>query len=191
MMIWLECYLILGAASFLALWWHGRKGRDESTLYGVLQRMRSPQSWREQFTEKVLVPLMAGIVVLLGWPVVLWAAWREKRLQKKQELRQQEAIFRVRQADLLQQTTPEDVERTERVQDALGAVPVLPFGHLHRVWQKFLDARPEQAQLWSFEALHVGEWGYAYRRQGYVWVTEDQPQAWMLTFEELQEAKNE
>jgi hypothetical protein len=46
-------------------------------------------------------------------------------------------VFEVRPDNLLRRTSIDAVEANERVHDPLAAVPDLPFGHLHMIWEAF------------------------------------------------------
>lgn len=68
---------------------------------------------------------------------------------------------------------PPVVEAWERVDDPLGAVPRVPFGHLNSVWRSLKAAMQPGDELWSFastrdETKHIwaGVSGYAIRRDG-------------------------
>jgi hypothetical protein len=46
---------------------------------------------------------------------------------------------------------PTDAEASSYVNDPLGTVPALPFGHLNQSWGNFLSNMPEpEDELWSF-----------------------------------------
>ena len=183
-MIWLLAYLALGAGIGLVLWVISRMRASNTPVSPLLASLRAPLTWRERFLEDVVVPALAVILMVLAWPIALGMVGAEIHQSKRIERRQQGTDFRVRKRDLLALTTPETVAAQERVHDPLGAVPDLPFGHLHAVWQTFLDARPTDAQLWSFACAWKNDLGQRYRREGYVWVSNGQPRQWMLSLNE-------
>lgn len=59
---------------------------------------------------------------------------------------------KVRTEHLCLPLTQHEIERRELVRDPMGAVPSLPFGHLHFAWQAFVQPMQAQDQLWSFLA---------------------------------------
>jgi hypothetical protein len=65
----------------------------------------------------------------------------------------------------------EEIERRERVSDPLGAVPDLPFGHLHGAWQEFLAKRSPAQSIRAFDAA-FRQGGRDWRRCGYALVSE-------------------
>jgi len=82
-------------------------------------------------------------------------------------LTDEEAEFKVTKADLLQKLSLADIETNERVFDPLQAVPDLPFGHLNKVWQTYVNGLEPESELWSFR----GRWKTQYwdwQMQGYV-----------------------
>lgn len=120
-----------------------------------------------------------------AWPAVgVWAArelWMDRQREQERIRRQEEGVFRIRSGDLLHATTIAEVEKTERMRDPLGAVPEVPFGHLHAVWREFLQKRPHDAELWTFACDWTTEWGAVFARRGYVWVKDQSCTPWILT----------
>ena len=78
----------------------------------------------------------------------------------------------VSQGDLREQLLVEEIEERERVSDPQGAVPELPFGHLHPAWLAFLEQRGAADALWSFSTHWTTPWGREELREGYVIVRE-------------------
>jgi hypothetical protein len=97
----------------------------------------------------------------------------EKEEPEPEELEEEpeeepERVFAVGRGDLLQRMSVEEIEQRERVVDPMGAVPDLPFGHLHAAWKKFSDGIEPQDEFWSFSAKwKPGYWGDELR-SGYV-----------------------
>lgn len=185
--MWVELYLCAGVVVWVALLllhWRDSRSRQSSLLLASLQK---PLSRREVFLEKVLVPVLASVAAVLGWPLALWFAWQSRQEGRRRIKRQEDAVFAIRQADLLSHTQVAEVESMARVHDPLSAVPDLPFGHLNAAWQAFVDQRPPNAELWTFACDWTSEWGTTFARQGYVWVHGDECAPWMLTRDALKE----
>lgn len=179
--MWAELYLYAGLVVWVALLllhWRDSRSRQSSVLLASLQK---PLSRREAFLEKVLVPVLASVAAVLGWPLALWFAWQSRQEGRRRIKRQEDAVFAIRKADLLSHTQVAEVESMARVRDPLSAVPDLPFGHLNAAWQAFVDQRPPKAALWTFASDWTSEWGTTFARQGYVWVHGDECAPWMLT----------
>lgn len=136
MIAFLLGYLAVGvvvcAGIFLAL--HFAKGRNPRTE-GKTGTRESPapkhSSRRPGFKDRVIVPVLVAAFVIVFWPVALY--WKVKDLASsgETELPAEQRAFRVARKDLLMRLALEDIERKEKVQDPLGAVPNLPFGHLN------------------------------------------------------------
>jgi len=125
----------------------------------------------------VVVPALAALLVFLIWPAAVYLKVREwlgKDKATEPELNREFAVMR---EHLLERLTQAEIEQRERVFDPLGAVPDLPFGHLHAAWQGFLSNRPEGAEIWSFSARWEDGWSRELRT-GYVVVHEGVPGAW-------------
>jgi len=148
-MIWLWLYLLIGFILCSGLLIQQRKN-SKSALSQALEMMNGPQNGSDQFLEKIVAPVLASILLVLAWPVAMAFIYKGKRDEKREAQRQREAEFRVRSKDLRTQTTLEEVESAHFVSDPLGAVPDLPFGHLHVVWADFLARQPVDAELWHF-----------------------------------------
>lgn len=190
-MIALWIYLTIGVLVLSVMFLKNRKTGVDTSTSQLLASFRGPLTWREKFLESYVVPVLAGGLLIVGWPVALWMAWREKRNDALEAIRKEEARFRVRVGDLRERKSTEEVEASSLIVDPLHAVPALPFGHLNPVWKKFLAGRPEQAELWAFERTWTSEWSVCYLRQGFVWVTADQPGQWMLTLDQRVEKEND
>lgn len=81
---------------------------------------------------------------------------------------EEEREFAVEPADLQEQISIEEIEQREKVFDPMGAVPDLPFGHLHGAWQSFLSQRESDATIWTFKTLWTSQWGGKALMKGYV-----------------------
>lgn len=134
--------------------------------------------------DRFVGPLLAGAVVVALWPLAvalaLWVAHAQRRRSGTDAAHEpspgfglQERKFAVSPGDLREQLAVEEIERRERVSDPLGAVPDLPFGHLHPAWLAFLEQRGTEDALWSFSTHWTPTWGREELRAGYVIVRED------------------
>ncbi len=137
-------------------------------------------STKDKVLEKLVVPLLASVIALIAWPIAVGYVIKEKQDVQRVDRRRKNAVFRIRADNLLHRTTQADIEATARIFDPLGAVPDLPFGHLHGVWKTFLDQRPPSAELWTFACEWRTEWGHVSVQEGYVWVLGDKRYPWML-----------
>ena len=152
----------IAAAAFLSIWLEERKGAGEP--FARLGTQRRGLLWT-----CLWLPLrIAGAVVALAglWPLLI-AGFAVDHLMRGR--RHPPLPFAVRRPDLLEPHTDEAVAERERIHDPLGAVPDLPFGHLHGAWLDFLADRQPGQVLWSFAA--AGREGYTtWHRRGYVLV---------------------
>lgn len=55
--------------------------------------------------------------------------------------------------------TQQEIEARETVWDPLCAVPNVPFGHLNDAWQRFIEQRSGNDELWSFTYRELGYLG--------------------------------
>lgn len=184
-MIWLQAYVLVGLVTMLTVWKRGLHPRFRQTpLY-----FRPVNIGRlEKFNYHVVVPFLMGVFLCVAWPVC-WA-WviHDKWHTRREDQRRKDSVFRIRPEYLGQASSVADVERTAGVFDPLGAVPNVPFGHLHGAWTQFIDQRPEGAELHPFECVWVNFMREKRERKGFVWVTAGVYGPFWLTHELLLEA---
>lgn len=185
-MMWLYVYLAIGAVTGLIYGiknWFSRLPRASRELLKALEK---PKSRKEQFISVFVEPVVIVLGVLIGWPFLWWMQiqdWREKSRRVPYKF---DEPFKLKASDLIAQTNIQAVEQGAFVKDPLGAVPPLPFGHLNAAWNKFLQARPEGAELWTFESEELVYGGYSLQLQaGYVWVAGQVLEPVFLTQESL------
>lgn len=173
-MTYLVAYLAIGVASLAAVLvahrWRKpglvdsvRKSLDEmDPRYGTL-------SYR--FLNHVLAPTLAGLFVIIVWPIAVLMQARDWLPHKAPEADAVGASELELNADHLQdQLSVEQVEAEETVRDPLGAAPAVPFGFLNPIWKAFLAKRQAGDELWSYYALWMRLGMVKQADFGYVWV---------------------
>jgi hypothetical protein len=159
--------------------WRDR-GRSASTRAVDLRALPAAHAtmW-QRLLDRFVSPLLGGTVFVVLWPLMLALQFWTRPAGKERTdgegepwLFPREREFAVGPGDLLEQFPAEEIERRERVSDPLGAVPDLPFGHLHPAWQAFLAKRGPGDALWSFSTHWTTAWGHEELREGYVIVRE-------------------
>ncbi len=169
-------YLLVGAALLGGLLIHHRLTRVRRSAW-VRAAMKAIEPERRTFGYKVFAdlaaPALGGVFVWAFWPVALafMAKW------KLDEVREQRGTNGLRLGgaerpevepeDLLQPKTIEEIEQREIVQDPLGAVPALPFGHLAAGWISFRSQLEPGDEIWSFCAVKPEYWGREEQLSGY------------------------
>ena len=110
----------------------------------------------------------AFAIVTLGWPIfipfaisVWWQGWRQPKGASPPPQ------FSVKLTDLVNETSIAEIERTQRVQDPLGAVPDRPFGHLNGAWERFVRELQPADRIWTFSADWAPYKGAVDRYSGY------------------------
>lgn len=157
-MIYLYGYLAIGALVVAVLFvWRGRTQDDESqSLRDLLATMRAERRTRSyRIFRRIGTPVLATLTFL-----VVWALWplavylRAVRFFSKEGADETTLgrEFAVEPRHLEERLTLEAIEAREMVDDPLGAVPNVPFGHLNAAWQAFLENRETADELWSFTA---------------------------------------
>ena len=182
-MIWLWGYFVFGVVSFAVIYGLNSLQHKDNSVSQLLESMRRPLSTKDILLEKVIVPALGSMLVVLVWPAAVGYAIKSRRDFRLEKKRREDAVFRVRAKDLLRQTLVSDAEAFAHIVDPMGAVPDLPFGHLNGVWQSFLNQRLPGAELWAFSCDHTSEWGHVTAREGYVWVLGEVRAPWIVTRE--------
>lgn len=155
-MIYFCIYFVLG---LLTRWATSRMGYLEKS-----ERLADFQDW----------PAWNKVPALLGeqgwyfsmqvmlWPIVATyaaMAWWEKRSRNP--------VFHVRPWHLGQRLTVAETEEKEMVFDPLGAVPLLPFGHLNMNWKYFRQTLADDDFLYAFDVVWRVNRLTTERRTGY------------------------
>ncbi|MGV0961074.1 MAG: hypothetical protein ACOYB1_14680 [Limnohabitans sp.] len=190
-MIWLWIYLVAGVVSLVVIYGTHLLERQENKTSQLLESMRGPLSTKDMLLEKVIAPALGSVLVVIAWPAVVVYAIKTRHDARLEQQRREDAVFRVKSKDILRQTSVPEVEAVANIVDPMRAVPDLPFGHLHSVWQSFLNQRLLGAELWAFSCEHVSEWGHVTAREGYVWVLDDERAPWILTSQISKERDDE
>lgn len=182
-MIYFYLYLAIGTVVLVVMYvTHKFSSNSESEgLKDILDAMnpeRKKLSYR--VINNCLVPVFASVIAILFWPAVLYMKIKDMR-DRGPSGRFEEKVFGVRKADLLAKLTIQQIESAEVIEDPLGAVPALPFGHLNKCWTNLLAQMMDGDELWSFKSEWDGNWGRTEIRSGYVLVRKGSPDAFILT----------
>lgn len=177
MSAWILGYITLGVGLLLVIRWTERRlpvPFSEDFIYFSLYPGEKPAQLR---ILDVLDDLFRVLGLVLYWPwILVWAVyknWKARREPRNESIDPPEPRFRATPDNLADLVTVEEVERRECIHDPLGAVPPLPFGHLHQTWECFRADLLPGDELWSFASpSEEDEWrfravrGYAVRREG-------------------------
>lgn len=146
-------------------------------------------------SEGFLVLAFCAVLVVVGWPVLLWVAAKHKFWPQPPQLPSpQKKRFAVEREDLVRRMTIGEIELGECVNDPLGAVPDLPFGHLHGVWEVFKSTLTPGDDLWSFSTgrkCGLKDDDCYERHAGYAAVNNDEIRKWFLTTRRILDEKEE
>jgi len=171
-LIW---YLAIGATVLLAMLISDRLStKPEQDFTREIMDAMHPErkTWHYRLLHKVVIPLLAGILVLVAWPLAIYMKGKEMMSAGKADLEpepvKKENKFSVTDANLLRKLSVEEIEQQERVDDPMGGVPDIPFGHLNATWTRFKSHLEPQDAIWMFSAHWSADWGRRELREGYV-----------------------
>jgi hypothetical protein len=109
--------------------------------------------------QEIAIYFFAICCVLIGWPgFLIWLPFnilQEKRNKAWRAL----PDFNCAPEHLIQQVTPIEIEATNIVQDPLGCVPEIAFGHLNKQWKDFVRKIEPDEELWYFVVPNGGKVG--------------------------------
>lgn len=171
-MIYAYWYLALGIATLLFIL------RDNvlhpSKIKGFFrdQLTKAKKNFSKQdFVDDVLIPLLTGTFVLVFWPIavimcVYWLITGQITLSSQINA-DKEKPFSVSKQHLIRKLSLEEIEDTEIINDPLGGVPNVPFGHLNKQWSQFKENHSADTELWSFNQKWKPRWGAEDIRSGY------------------------
>ena len=181
-MKWVVWYLVISLACTLAMgtWlmvgWV-RREREKERLLGA--PANAPHRW-PGIAPKLAMAVLKAIALAPVWPLVLVYVYRKSLVEAAEPL-PEDIPFAVLPAHLVAPMTTEEIEAREHVQDPLGAVPPVPFGHIHPAWTAFTTSVDQAATLWSFACTWTDVWGRSEYREGYVAVIDGQPGRFFCT----------
>lgn len=94
---------------------------------------------------------VATICIGLGWPAFfVWAKIKAKE-DDAREIERNKPQFMCMPQYLVTKVNPIEAEASNYMNDPLGNVPALPFGHLNQAWGNFLSNMMDpEDELWSF-----------------------------------------
>jgi hypothetical protein len=169
-LIW---YLAIGVVVLLVVFISHRVSvKPEQDFTREIMEALHPERkvWHYRFLDKAIIPLLAAMLVLVAWPAAIYMKGKEMLATKKAEpeLESDKKEFSVTDANLLRKISLEEIERLERIDDPLGAVPDAPFGHLNGAWMRFKSSLEPQDSIWLFSAHWTADWGRRELREGYV-----------------------
>ncbi len=159
-MIWVFGYLTAGALS------------------GLFALVRNYDDLRQKFAfGKLAFAAFAVVAIFVLWPLFVVPAIYDSVVQRLRD--RPKPAFKIVPRDLGQALSIEAVEARERVEDPLGAVPALPFGHLNPAWVQFKAGLAPGSQLSPFSKVHKD--GIKERYVGYAEVGNDPVTRWFFT----------
>lgn len=147
-----------------------RKGEDAEPSSWRSFLESKPSTLGDKFIEWFLAPLVAITLVILGWPFLIYLAFKEHLYPTQPYV---EKVFQVEAEHLGNPVEISEIEATQMVFDPLRAVPDLPFGHLNAAWREFIGQMAGGDRLWTFTAQWQSDWGNPELRNGYVIVKPD------------------
>lgn len=151
-MTWL--YIYLGTGAFIALIFYCLSLKDRPSKF--VKDMRSALGYGKTLKDHlqdILVYTLAGLTILIGWPGFLIWAFLKKLEERRERMREDEPEFMCKPEYLVRKITLIEAEQANIIEDPLGHVPTLPFGHLSQAWTKFLSefGLEDENELWYFE----------------------------------------
>lgn len=185
-MIYLYWYLGIGVSVLVLVYGEHRLTKeDESEWFNDLLDAENPDRKKLSFRilKNIVVPVFASVAVVILWPAAAYMLITEHFTKKIKPALKEEREFAVERGHLQERLTVQEIEARERVEDPLGAVPNLPFGHLNAAWRDFLDGCSDGDELWSFTARWETTWGKKELLAGYVLVRNGCPGAYFLTLQ--------
>jgi hypothetical protein len=129
-----------------------KKKRGPSFHDALYELTRGKAGLWKRFTHEILVPALAGLLVICFWPIAIFWLVKQSIQQRREAIEEAERKFRVTEEDLIEKLSIEEIERRERIDDPLGSVPDKPFGHLWPAWKSFADNLSPEDTIWSFAA---------------------------------------
>ena len=171
-MIYAYWYLALGIATLLFILRDKVLYPSKMRSFFRDQLTKAKKNFSKQdFVDDVLIPLLTGTFVLVFWPIavimcVYWLITGQITLSSQINA-DEEKPFSVSKQHLIRKLSLEEIEGSEIINDPLGGVPNVPFGHLNKQWCQFKENHSADTELWSFDQKWKPRWGAEDIRSGY------------------------
>lgn len=183
-MIYLYGYLVIGALVVIQVLiterLNTRAGAKVSQKTAPSRASRTDPAKHDLFQTHV-IPFLIGIGAIVLWPLALLILGKGILPRKASPAQSEKKEFSVERAHLQDRLTVAKIESREQIDDPLGAVPQLPFGHLNERWNLFRQNLRPDDELWSFTASWETHWGGKEIRTGYVQIRQGEPARFFLT----------
>ena len=187
-MIYLIIHLAIGAALMgtvlIQLYLERRRSKSAHDFAAAIADTHDERSLIVRSWEYIFRPLLGGILIVIGWPLVLIYVAIEHFLPSPKKKTSEPVKFAVSGDDLNEKLSIAEIEEREVILDPLNAEPNHPFGHLHSTWVTFLNSIEPDSELWSFNATWDGDWRGPQKMAGYVAVLGDHPGPHFITMQE-------
>ena len=184
-MIYLYGYLGIGVVTLaivVAEHWLARERASEWLQAFLLATQPERQNLSYRILNRLVAPTLTALVIVFAWPVALYRMGKEFLSNREAPyLPEEKKEFTVAREHLQELLTIPQIEAREAVEDPLGAVPNLPFGHLNAGWKRFIEGARADEEVWSFTAHWKTAWGHEWFRGGYVIVRDGAPTRHFLT----------
>lgn len=180
---WLTIYLVVGAAvtTVLYLFRASKKPTFASQIAAAIEKQTdNDKPLAQRILERYVIPGLALVLSCLVWPAMLvarlWVFYRhshegdspmgsppqsllsqdgtEQRLENDLFVSPHQRIIFAKER--LKRMNIADIERANLIDDPLGAVPAVPFGHLNPAWQYVKDQQKSGGEFWGFRCERVG-----------------------------------
>jgi hypothetical protein len=161
-MIYLSWWIAIGVVTVIVvLGSHLLTKKKESDSLRELLGAANPERTKlsNRLLNNLVAPALGSVFVVIAWPVAIYLKPKELLPGRNSESGDTEREFSIDSEHLLERLSVQAIEQREVVSDPFGAVPALPFRHLHDAWDRFVNDLPEGAEVWSFSANWENRWG--------------------------------
>ena len=149
---WLCLYTSPGLAYATYHLFKEYRNRPSDFVKGMLEAIgqAKKKSVLDQLLEMFAYSI-ATVCIAVGWPgFFIWAKIKAKE-DDAREIERKKPQFICMPKYLVAKLDPQDAEASNYVNDPLGNIPALPFGHLNQAWGNFLyNMLDPEDELWSF-----------------------------------------
>ncbi len=180
LMVVLMSYGVIGLlTAVLVIGYHVFEPKSKGELYKAMIPAEQLSAW-PWMLKHVLKPLLGFVIVIFVWPLAWFVGFMAVREDWQRKAKDKRAEFVVKRRYLKSPCQLSLVEQSSLVDDPLGAVPALPFGHLNAVWCAFVQKKPDAAELWSFACVWENRYGRKDQRKGYAWLLNREITDWVV-----------
>jgi hypothetical protein len=170
---YLEFGLISTVLTFIYVQYFEKTGEPFDFKKAWRDLQTNPLNFDSLINNELMIAFLALMVAIVGWPWFFYFAAKEKLKDRRQKQEEMKFTFSVLKQDLVEKLSISEIEYLEIVNDPLGAVPKVPFGHINIGWLTFKEKMSHSDEIWRYEKDFINRDDHTEKHEGYAIVKDN------------------